>query len=165
MCLLATLASHLRFCLQANVSISAVLRFRNALNLIQDDLAFSRAFGPTNSRDACIQSAQETYGRLLNATPGEMNLHFETLGLIVVRENGEIDQEKARDLVKVFRPRRDGVLTMLDFVKSCDSVYKEYRLLQASIHNSSQIDIAFENILNVFFYVIMATIILSIMGL
>lgn len=133
--------------------------------MIQDDLAFSLAFGPTNSREACIQSAQETYGRLLSATPDETNLHFETLGLIAVQDNGEINQEKARDLVKVFRPRRDGVLTMLDFVKSCDSVYKEFRLLQASIRNSSQIDIAFENILNVFFYVILITIILSIMGL
>jgi hypothetical protein len=82
-----------------------------------------------------------------------------------MQDDGEIDQKKARELVKVFRPRRDGVLTMVDFVKSTDSVYKEFRLLQASIQNSSQIDIAFENILNVFFYAILLTIILSIMGL
>ncbi|KAG7356332.1 mechanosensitive ion channel [Nitzschia inconspicua] len=148
----------------SRVSISAVLRFRNALNLIQNDHAFSLAFGPTHSREACIQSSQETYKRLLSATPGEQNLHFETLGLITIVDGNEIDQEKARDLVKVFRPRRDGILTMLDFVKSTDSVYKEFRLLQASIQNSSQIDIAFENILNVFFYAILITIILSIMG-
>ena len=82
--------------------------------------------------------------------PGETNLHFETLGLITFQDVGEIDQKKARELVKEFRPQRDGVLTMVDFVKSTDSVYKEFRLLQASIQNSSQIDIAFENILNVF---------------
>lgn len=158
-------SSYISVSLQAHVSISAVLRFRNALNLIRNDHAFSLAFGPTHTRDACIQSAQETYRRLLSATPGEHNLHFETLGLITIQDDNEIDQEKARDLVKVFRPRRDGVLTMLDFVKSTDSVYKEFRLLQASIQNSSQIDIAFENILNVFFYAILVTIILSIMGL
>ena len=151
--------------IQAHVPISAVLRFRNALNLIHNDHAFSLAFGPTNSRDACIESSQETYGRLLSATPGETNLHFETLGLIAIKDNGDIDQVKVRDLVKVFRPRRDGVLTMLDFVKSTDSVYKEFRLLQASIQNSSQIDIAFENILNVFFYAVLITIILSVLGL
>ena len=82
-----------------------------------------------------------------------------------MKDNGDIDQVKVRDLVKVFRPRRDGVLTMLDFVKSTDSVYKEFRLLQASIQNSSQIDIAFENILNVFFYAVLITIILSVLGL
>lgn len=92
-------------------------------------------------------------------------MHFETLGLVTVLDEAEIDQEKAKDLVKVFRPRRDGILTMLDFVKSTDSVYKEFRLLQASIQNSSQIDIAFENILNIFFYAILITIILSILGL
>ena len=54
---------------------------------------------------------------------------------------------------------------MLDFVKSTDSVYKEFRLLQASIENSSQIDKAFENLLNVLFYAILTTTILSIMGL
>jgi hypothetical protein len=150
---------------QFHASISAVLRFRNALNLIRNDHTFSMAFGPTHTRDACIQSSQETYTRLLSATPGETNLHFETLGLIAIQDNDEIDQKKAKDLVKVFRPRRDGFLTMVDFVKSTDSVYKEFRLLQASIQNSSQIDIAFENILNVFFYTILLTIALSIMGL
>jgi hypothetical protein len=133
--------------------------------LIQNDHAFSLAFGSTHSREACIESSQETYARLLSATPDETNLHFETLGLICVQDDGEIDQDKARDLVKVFRPRRDGVLTMLDFVKSTDSVYKEFRLLQASIRNSSQIDNAFENLLNVFFYAILVFIILGVMGL
>ena len=101
----------------------------------------------------------------MSATPGETNLHFETLGLIAIQDDDDVDQQKARDLVKIFRPRRDGVLTMLDFVKSTDSVYKEFRLLQASIENSSQIDKAFENLLNVLFYAILTTTILSIMGL
>lgn len=148
-----------------NISISAVLRFRNALNLIQNDHAFSLSFGPTHSREACVESSQHTYIRLLKANPADQQLHFDTLGLIALGDNGEIDLDKATDLVKIFRPRRDGVLTMLDFVKSTDKVYKEYRLLQASIQNSSQIDRAFENILNVFFYTILITIILGILGL
>jgi hypothetical protein len=162
--------SHLRrICLfpQANhsISISAVLRFRNALNLIQNDHAFSIAFGSTHSREECIESSQNTYKRLLLANPAEPQLHFETLGLIAVGDDGEIDQEKAKDLVKIFRPRRDGVLTMLDFVKSTDKVYKEFRLLHASIQNSSQIDRAFENLLNIFFYGVLITIILMVLGL
>ena len=99
------------------------------------------------------------------ANPEDGHVHFETLGLMAVDSDGNIDEEKARELVKVFRPRRDGVLTMLDFVKSVDSVYKELRLLDASIENASQIDRAFENIINVIFYVVLLTLILFFFGL
>ena len=135
------------------------------MNLIHNDHAFSIAFGPTHSREACIASSQDTYRRLLMASADEEHLHFETLGLIAVDDDGEINMEKAKDLVKIFRPRRDGVLTMLDFVKSTDKVYKEFRLLQASIQNSSQIDRAFENIVNVIFYTILIVFILGVLGL
>ena len=92
-------------------------------------------------------------------------LKFETLALIALDGKGVIDQSKAKEILKLFRPDRDGNLTMLDFVKSVDSIYKEYRLLQATIDNSSQIDRAFENILNVVFYVIVFAIILWQLGL
>ena len=91
-------------------------------------------------------------------------LHFDTLAVLAL-EDGEIDQQKAKDLIKIFRPDREGGLTLLDFVKSTDAVYKEFRLLQASIDNSSQIDGAFENIINIIFYTILVTIILSQFGL
>jgi small-conductance mechanosensitive channel len=141
-----------------------VLRFRNALNMINKDNAFSLSFGPTHSRDACIESSQNVYARLLLANPEEEHVHFETLGLTAIDVNGNLDEEKAKELVKVFRPRRDGILTMLDFIKSVDSVYKELRLLDASIQNSSQIDRAFENLINVIFYAIVLTLILHFLG-
>jgi hypothetical protein len=97
-------------------------------------------------------------------TPTEQVLPFETMALLALSDEG-LDQQKAKNLVKLFRPDRDGSLTMLDFVKSIDSVYKEFRMLQASIENSSQIDRAFENIFNVVFYVIVTTITLSQLGL
>jgi hypothetical protein len=37
---------------------------------------------------------------------------------------------------------------MLDFVKSVDSVYKEFRLLSASIENSARLDRSFESLMN-----------------
>ena len=49
-------------------------------------------------------------------------------------------------MVKLFRPDREGNLTLLDFAKSVDSVYKELRLLRASVANSSRMDKAFEKI-------------------
>lgn len=101
----------------------------------------------------------------MTRAPELIHLPFETMALIAVEDDGIIDQQKAKDLVKVFRPDREGSLTMLDFVKSTDSVYKEFRLLQASIENSSQIDRAFENIFNVVFYAVVVTIVLSQLGL
>jgi len=54
---------------------------------------------------------------------------------------------------------------MIDFVKSVDAVYRELRLLRASVNNSSKIDSAFENIFNIVFYFIILVIILGVMGL
>jgi small-conductance mechanosensitive channel len=96
-------------------------------------------------------------------TDGEV-LHFETLAMIAVRSNGQIDQLKAKDLIRVFRPDRNGCLSLLDFVKSVDIVYKELRFLQASIDNSSQIDKSFENIINIVFYAIIVAIVMSQLG-
>ena len=92
-------------------------------------------------------------------------VEFETLALTALLDDDTVDQEKAKQLVKVFRPDRNGCLSILDFVKSVDSVYKDFRLLQASIENSSQIDRAFENIVNIIFYTVAVTIILSQLGL
>ncbi len=119
-----------------------------------------------DSRASCIDSSQEVYNRLLLVATGEVKtLQFETLALCALQDDGTIDQAEAKQLIKVFRPDRDGRLSILDFVKSIDSVYKEFRLLQASIENSSQIDRAFENILNVVFYVVVVAIIMSQLGL
>jgi hypothetical protein len=97
--------------------------------------------------------------------PDEIHyLHFDTLAILAVDHN-TIDQQKAKDLIRIFRPDREGGLTLIDFVKSTDAVYKEFRLLQASIENSSQIDRAFENIFNILFYAVVVTIIMSQVGL
>jgi hypothetical protein len=50
---------------------------------------------------------------------------------------------------------------MVDFIKSVDSVYKEAKLLRASIRNSGKIDGAFEKSINLVFFTVVACIILS----
>lgn len=144
-----------------------MLKFRNALTFIRSDYPFSFAFGPANTREECIESTQEVFHRLLLADPNAQGfvLKFETLALVALDDEGIIVQSKAKEMVRVFRPDRDGCLSILDFTKSIDAVYKEYRLLQASIENSSQIDRAFENIVNVIFYIIIVTVIMSQLGL
>ena len=73
--------------------------------------------------------------------------------------------EEMKDLIRLFRPDRNGDLTCLDFVKSCDQVYKEMRMLRASIANSGQVDHAFEILVNIMFYLIVVIIILVVLDL
>jgi hypothetical protein len=161
---------------------------------MEKQFPFSYAFGPADTREAFIESAQKVYSRLLMRTPDQNVLHFETLALLAMHKDGTIDHQKAKDLVKLFRPDRQGDhscflcnrlifcprhhvshaysplvskgnLTMLDFLKSADRVYKESRLLQASIQNSSRIDQSLEKICNWIFYIVVLTIILATLGL
>ena len=97
-------------------------------------------------------------------TPHLQDLPFETLALLAKNGDGGINQEKARELIKLFRPERDGSLGKLEFVKSIDAVYKNLRLLSANITNSSQIDKAIESLVNFVFYFVLACIALSALG-
>lgn len=76
--------------------------------MMQKQYPFSYAFGPADTREACIESAQKVYLRLLMRTPDETILHFDTLALIALQKDGTIDREKARDLMKLYRPDRQG---------------------------------------------------------
>lgn len=95
----------------------------------------------------------------------DADLNFDVLAVLALDSKGEIDEFKLRDLIKVFRPDREGRLSKLAFVKSVDAVYKRMRLLSANIHNSSQIDIAIEQILNVGFYFVLGCYVLARLGL
>ena len=110
------------------------------LAFMDQDYPFSIAYGPADSREASIDSAQKVYERLMTHTPEEDVLPFETIALAALTKDGEMDRDKVKSLIRLFRPERDGSLSMLDFVKSCDTVYKNMRMLRASIKNSGQID-------------------------
>ena len=92
-------------------------------------------------------------------------LPFETLAILAKNEEGGIDQDKAKELIRTFRPDRDGSLGKLEFVKSVDAIYKELRLLSANISNSSQMDAAVENLINVFFYFFLGATVIYMLGL
>ena len=77
-------------------------------------------------------------------------------------KDGTINKNKLKEL---FRPSRDGELTKIDFLKSIDAVYKEFRVLQASIENAGSVDRAFELMFNWVFYVILWVIMFYIVGL
>ena len=75
-----------------------------------------------------------------------------------------MDQAKAKELIHAFRPDRDGSLGKLEFVKSIDVIYKELRLLSANISNSSYMDDAVENIVNIGFYIVLGAVIIYRLG-
>ena len=107
---------------------------------------FSKAFGLADSREHCIESAEEIFKCFVpTASPRPDTLQFEALSSIAEDpESGDLDEKMLKDLVKIFRPERDGTLKLIDFVRSIDRVYKDFRLLRASIRNSGHIDQAFE---------------------
>lgn len=131
---------------------------------MQRKYPFSTAFGPCDTREECVESAQAVYDKLLLRTPGKEVLNFETIALVATSADESVDEIKAKALIKVFRPARDGKLTKLEFVKSVDNVYRSLRLLTATVANSGMIDSAFETILNVLFYIILGCLILYFLG-
>lgn len=76
-----------------------------------------------------------------------------------------MDEDKMQNLVRLFRPSRQGILSETDFLKSTDSLYKDFRLLQASISNSGSVSRAFEILCNYAFFIVLWCIILYILGI
>ena len=128
---------------------------------MKDNYPFSIEYGKVDSRESCISSTQNIYKRLLLASDKE-HLHFETIAPVAFDEKGNLDNNKFTQLVKLFRPDRESELSILDFVKSCDQVYKNLRFLAASIENTAQIDGALEKLLNTTGGVILIFFLLSI---
>lgn len=171
-------------------SVSAVMQFRRGLAHMDTDQPFGAVFGPAETREACVVCSQNLYGRLLklDVTVGD-DLHFNAIASIAVDPwTGELDQEKANELIRIFRPERNGGMSLLDFVTSIDSVYKEVRMLSkrslvliesgllirfmmltapslairlgATIAGNTKIDRGLESIFNVIFNVILLTMLL-----
>jgi hypothetical protein len=125
------------FVLQDKISVNALLQFRRALACLYTEYPFSGYFGLADTRENCVEGSQDLYSRLMLRTPDESCLQFETIALLGLKKDGSIDQAKIKDLIRLFRPDREGNLRLIDFVKSIDAVYKEIRLLRASVMNSS----------------------------
>ena len=43
---------------------------------------------------------------------------------VAIDDDGNLDEDQIRELIRVFRPDREGNLTLIDFAKSVDAVYK-----------------------------------------
>ena len=101
--------------------MGTILQFRRALAFVSDEYPFSPAFGSVRTREDCVKSAQVVFDRLTGGT----TLNFEVLCLVAKDSEGNIDRNIVRELIRVFRPNRNGELSKLDFVKSVDG-YVDY---------------------------------------
>jgi hypothetical protein len=131
----------------AKATVSELLQFRRALEYLHTSFPFSGSFGIADTRESTIESSQKVYTRLLYRSPDPAVLQFDVIAVLGVKKDGRLDQEKLKSLIKLFRPDRDGKLSGIVFAKAVDEVYRELRLLRASVANSSKIDRAFESIL------------------
>jgi hypothetical protein len=125
------------------------------------DFPFGGAFGIADTREACVACSQALYDRLMlqgNHVTGQLS--FNVIAYLAMGKDGELDQEKTEELIHQFRPDRNGGISLVEFVRSVDKVYKELRLLRATIAASAKIDKAAEAIFNVVFYGAMAVVIL-----
>jgi hypothetical protein len=148
----------------SQATVRDIVEFRKAVSYMDDKYPFSPAFGHARTREMCVQSSQEVYDRLMLSAGDCPALPFSVLSILAMDESGEFIDAKIKSLIRLFRPDRQGNLTRLDFVKSIDTVYKQLRLLRASIANSNQIDRAFESIVKGFFYFFLFIIALTILG-
>uniref|UniRef100_A0A7S1YKQ8 Mechanosensitive ion channel MscS domain-containing protein n=1 Tax=Grammatophora oceanica TaxID=210454 RepID=A0A7S1YKQ8_9STRA len=145
------------------ISINAIIEFRKALAFMDPVYPFTTAFGLADSRENCVEAAQEVYRRLLLDDVESGILDFSILAsLCRDGEDGELDPERVKDLIRIFRPNREGKLTMVEFVRSVDDVYKSLKMLRAAIVNASQIDNAFESLINIGFYFLVGCAVLAV---
>ena len=125
----------------------------------------SSSFGLADTRKNCMRSAIIVFKHLLMKDPKSASVHFSTLSVVALDDEGRIKKEKARSLIRLFRPDRDGNIDMLSFVQACDNIYKDVKMFSATVINSTQLDDAIEAMANSFFYFFLSLIILSIMGM
>ena len=93
-----------------------MLHFRRAVDFINSDYPFSPVFGKATTREECAKASQTAFDRLVS----ENVLKFDVLCKIAQNPDGTSDQKKVLELVRLFRPNRDGEISKLDFVKSID---------------------------------------------
>lgn len=64
----------------------------------------------------------------------------------------------------MFKPPRNGDISLLDFVKATNDVYKRIKMFRAKTLNSAQLDDAFEQLINIAFYFGIMLLALGICG-
>lgn len=124
---------------------------------------FGEAFGPAGTRDDILKSATNVYHRMMTSQDRAV-LSCDILYLLSEDDDGvTIDRSKKRAIKRLFQPDAENEVTMLHFVKACDSLYRRMRYFRASVGNASVIDHALESIVDGFYNFLLCLVILSIL--
>lgn len=147
-------------------SVRNVLEFRNALAKLDKPYMLGIAWGDVSTRQKMIFNSQTVYRKLKRISNDNRDgLKFDAIAELCEQPDGTLHPDELKSLIALLRPDRNGFLSLAEFVKSVDSVYKEAKLIHASVKNSEKIDREFEKALNIPFYTVVFCIILSQIGL
>jgi hypothetical protein len=108
----------------ADPTIHDILQFRKALGFLDDSHPFGSSYGPGHTREENIKSAKNLYRKLLQLEPGSPTVHFDVIGVLAYNIDGTFDSDKAKSLVKLFRPSRYDTVSLLHFVQ-CEYMVDE----------------------------------------
>lgn len=95
---------------EERISIAAIIQFRQSLSYLNTSRPFSTAFGPASTRNECIRSSEAVHSRLAGDS---VLLKFDLIALLAIKDNGEVDEEKLKELIRLFRPDREGNLSLV----------------------------------------------------
>eukprot|EP00977_Amphora_coffeiformis_P011524 scaffold2767_cov177-Amphora_coffeaeformis.AAC.98 len=149
---------------KTEATIEDVLRFRRALAFMDQTHPFGEDFGLASTRDEAILSAEDVYRKLCKLELRNGRLPFDAIALVALQDDESYDVVKKRAIRRLFHPDKDGSLTMLAFVQSCDTLYRRLRYFVATVNNSASLDNVLENVFNSFFYFVLALLLLSLMN-
>jgi small-conductance mechanosensitive channel len=130
---------------------------------MDEQYPFGEAFGPATNRDQVLESAFKIYQNIVSSSETSM-LSLDILYLLAESEDGvTVDRSKKRAMRKLFRPDAKHEVSMMSFIRACDSLYRRMRFFRASVGNASVIDHALETILDGFFNFLLGLVLLSIL--
>jgi hypothetical protein len=98
---------------EEHIPIAAIIQFRQSLTYLNTNRPFSAAFGHALTRKDCIQSSEALYASLVGTSA---HLKFDLIALLAIKPNGEIDEDKLKQLISLFRPDREGRLSLVRVV-------------------------------------------------
>lgn len=145
--------------------MSDILHLRQALMSISTDYPFSVAFGRVKSRKQCTEGSIRLYNKLLRRQKAGSELHLDTISCVVFCDDHMLDQDAARWILQTFPTSATGCISLLEFVRGIDELYKRMVILLKSMVNATAIDRGYETVLNIIYFAVWGIVVLVVLGL
>lgn len=124
-------------------SLSSIVQFRASIGILDSEYPFSHAFGRAKTRLEVIDCSQNNLNKNLmeiqklgsTAFKNSPVLKFHIITISVLNKRRLLDQKQVQELMTMFRPARNGDISIIEFCKSIDIVFREMRKVRARIAN------------------------------